>query len=704
MEKKQALERIKKLRSEINHHRYLYHVLDRQEISDAALDSLKHELTLLEDDYPELITKDSPTQRVGGRAVKGFQKVRHDVPMTSLQDVFSDDELFQWEGRISKFLAKKNPQFEYFAEIKVDGFAVSLEYEDGVFARGSTRGGGVTGEDVTENLRTIESIPLILQSDFSSIGNQLGIRKLFQQYPLVQSILSKKIPKRLEVRGEVYMTKDAFNEANRQQKKKNLPLYANPRNIAAGSIRQLDSTVAASRKLEFFAYDLVTDMGQATHEEGHAIARLLGFRTLDLVRRCKDLQDVIAFWKEIGEKRKKLPLLIDGIVAQVNDGRLFERLGVVGKAPRGAVAYKFPAEEATTIIEDITVQVGRTGALTPVAVLSPVRIGGVMVSRASLHNFDEIRRLGVKIGDTVVVERSGDVIPKVKGALPGLRPKNAREFHIPKKCPVCGFLVAQKEGEVAFRCSNKNCPAVKREHLYHFVAKQSFDIKGLGPKILDVLMDSALIRDGADIFLLKKEDVEILERFAEKSADNLIRSIQDSKNIEAWRFLNSVGIIHVGEETARTLASLFADSIKKKVVSPRAIHSFFSDFSIEKLREVPDVGPVVAQSIFLWFHDVVHEKFLQKLDGAGIRIILPSRKKDSFAPLRGKTFVLTGELSSMSRDEAKEKIRSHGGAVSESVSKKTSYVVAGENPGSKYTHAEKLGVPILREADFLKLI
>lgn len=709
-EKQKIKERIEKLRDEINYHRYLYHVLDTQEISDAALDSLKHELARLEEAYPEFITPDSPTQRVGGAVLKGFKKVQHAVRMLSLQDVFSEEEFRAWEERISKVVPdfrKKLSRDGYFAELKADGFAVSLEYEDGVFVRGSTRGDGVTGEDVTENLKTIESIPLRLTTDFESVWKiKKHILDLCERFPNIKRIF-RALPRHIEVRGEVYMAKNAFEAVNREQKKQGLSLYANPRNIAAGSIRQLDPKVAASRKLDFLAYDLVTDIGQHTHEEEHVIAQLLGFKTISLARRCRDINGIMEFWNEVQKKREKLPLLIDGIVAQVNNGKLFEQLGVVGKAPRGAVAFKFPAEEATTVVEDIIVQVGRTGVLTPVAVLKPVQIGGVTVSRATLHNYDEIQRLGLKIGDTVVIERSGDVIPKVKEALPRLRPKDARAFHMPRRCPVCGSPVIHHGGEVAYRCSNTRCSAIEKETIYHFVSKYAFDIKGLGPKIIDVLVDNALIRDAADIFLLKKEDLEILERFGEKSASNLIESIERARTVDLWRFLYALGILHVGEETARLLARYISDRRLRTsdTVKISEIAQLFQEASVDELEKLQDVGPVVGKSIHEWFYEKRNIHFLERLEKAGVRIKATRDTRHATRDtLRGLSFVFTGELSGMTRDEAKEKVRELGADVSESVSKKTRYVVVGENPGSKYDKAKKLGVKILDEKEFLKIL
>ncbi len=676
MDKRTASERVKKLRSEINHHRYLYHVLDRQEISDAALDSLKHELDELERQFPDLITPDSPTQRVGGQPLKGFKKVTHDVRMLSLQDVFSIEEFSDWVERISKILGADAERLEFFAELKVDGFAVSLEYEDGMFVRGSTRGDGTVGEDVTENLRTIEAIPLLLE---------------------------KKTEGRVEVRGEVYMAKKAFEEMNRDQKKKGLQEYANPRNIAAGSIRQLDPRIAASRKLDFLSYGLVTDLGQKRYSEERKILNDLGFKTISPSYAGKTAKDIEKFWNDVQKRRDTLQFLIDGIVVKVDDNELYERLGVVGKAPRGAVAFKFPAEEATTVVEDILVQVGRTGVLTPVAALRPVHIAGVTVSRATLHNYDEIKRLGLKIGDTVVVERSGDVIPKVREVLLRLRPKDAREFHMPKRCPICDSPVIHKEGEVAYRCSNVRCLAVEKENLYHFVSKYAFDINGLGPKIIDVLVENALIRDAADIFKLRKEDVEILERFGEKSASNLIESIRASSETDLWRFLYALGILHVGEETARLLADAIEAKLGKKKIDIGGIASYFESASVDDLKELPDVGPVVARSIHEWFRDPRNRRLVEKLSEAGISIRAPKKAVRS-GKFDGVSFVFTGELAGLSRDDAKNLVRERGGEVSESVSKKTGYVVVGENPGSKAEKARSLGVKMLTEEEFLKMI
>ncbi|MBI3442774.1 MAG: NAD-dependent DNA ligase LigA [Candidatus Sungbacteria bacterium] len=663
-------QRIKELRTEINHHRYLYHVLNRQEISDAALDSLKHELAQLEQRHPHLITPDSPTQRVAGKPLAGFFKVRHETPMLSLADAFSEQELNEWEARIRKLLPASAP-LDYFAELKVDGFAVSLVYEDGVFISGSTRGDGTVGEDVTENLKTIDSIPLRLREN----------KKV------------RAVPRRLEVRGEVYMTKKVFGKINAEQKKKGLPLFANPRNIAAGSMRQLDPAMTASRKLDFLCWQLVTDLGQKTHEEEHLIARIFGFKTVEIAERCKNTDAVMAFWKRVLDEREKLPFLIDGIVVQTNSERVFRELGVVGKTPRAAIALKFPAEEATTIVERIVVQIGRTGVLTPIAVLRPVSVAGVTVSRATLHNLDEIRRLDVRAGDTVVIRRAGDVIPDIVHVLPKLRPRNAKKFQMPKK--FCGQKVVRAAGEAAHRIKHpEQCELVARERLYHFVSKNAFDISGLGPKIIDRLLEEGLVQDAADFFALTEGDIQPLERFAEKSSKNLITAIQKKKAIDFPRFIYALGILHVGEETAIDLAARFG--------TLEALRSAGQ----EELEQIPHVGPVVGRSVFAWFRNPQNRALLEKMAKVGVHS-RPHHKEplaDRNAPLAGLTFVLTGTLSQLSRDQAKQRIRELGGTISESVSKKTSFVVAGKEPGSKLDKAQTLKVTILNEKQFLKKI
>lgn len=662
----EAKKRIEKLKRVINHHRFLYHVLDKQEISEAALDSLKKELFDLEQQYPDLVTPDSPTQRVGGEPLRAFKKFKHPKKMYSFNDAFNREDMEDWENRFLK-LTKDPLKDGYYCELKIDGLAIELVYEDGILVTGATRGDGVTGEDVTENLKTIEAIPLNLNESKISA------------------------PKTLVVRGEIFLTTKEFERINREQKKKKQKAYANPRNLAAGSIRQLDPKVTASRKLDSFAYALVTDLGQKTHEEEHELLKKLGFKINSHNKRQKDLDDVQKFRDKWEKERDKLEYQIDGMVVQINNNEKFERLGIVGKAPRGAIAYKFSPMEAETVVEDIVVQVGRTGILTPVAVLKPVGIGGVTVSRATLHNLDEIRRLDVKIGDTVIVGRAGDVIPDIKKVIKELRTGKEKEFHMPKKCPVCGGKVVKIPGQVAYRCANKNCPAVKREGIYHFASKEAFDIEGVGPKIIDQLMEAALIRDAADLFYLKKEDLLNLPRFAEKSAQNVIDSIQDKKKIPLNKFIYSLGIANVGIETATDLARKFGALDK------------FSRASEEELLAVKDIGGVVAKSIVEWFGAKYNQELLKKLEKADVKPI-PEKKTAKSGKLKDKTFVFTGSLEMLSREEAEDLVRELGGDASSSISEDTDYVVAGEEPGSKYDKAKKLGVKILSEKEFLKLV
>ncbi len=482
--KKEARERIEKLKKEIQHHDYLYYVLDRLEISDAVYDSLKRELVELEKQFPDLVTPDSPTQRVGGPPLEKFEKVKHKVPMLSLQDAMNEKELKDWEERIRKFLAPSE-KLDYFSELKMDGLAVTLIYKNGIFYKGATRGDGFTGEEITQNLKTIKSIPL-----------RLRLEEL-------EKILKKEIKiSEIEIRGEVFMSKKAFLEVNEKQKKNREIVFANPRNAAAGSVRQLDPKITASRKLDFYGYQIVTEIGQKTHQEVHQFLKILGFKENPHNQFCKNLEEIIEFHKNIAKIREKLPYEIDGIVVTVNNNKIFNKLGVVSRVPRGSIAYKFPAAEATTKVKNIIVQVGRTGKLTPVAILEPVRVKGVTISRATLHNEDEIKRLDVRINDTVIVQRAGDVIPDVVSVLKSLRTGKEKKFVMSKNCPICGAKVYRKEGEVAYYCSNKKCFATQQRYLYHFVSKKAFDIKHLGPKIVDQLVNEGLIKDAADIFSL----------------------------------------------------------------------------------------------------------------------------------------------------------------------------------------------------------
>ena len=675
MTRKEAKIRIEKLRKLIDRHRYLTHVLDKQEISEGALDSLKKELFDLEQDFPGLITPDSPTQRVAGAPLTKFKKVEREKPMLSLQDVFSYEDMVLWEDRLKRLLGiQEIKSLNYFAELKFDGLAVELTYKNSVFVLGSTRGNGLIGEDVTQNLKTIETIPLVIPEG----------------------------SKEVIVRGEVLISKKEFAKMNRGQNKNSLPLYANPRNIAAGSIRQLDPKITAQRNLDFYAWDLVSDLGQKTHNQKHKLLKEIGFKINNDIfsKKCQSLREVLKFRESWLKNREKLPFEIDGLVVQVDDINLFNKLGVAGKSPRAGIAFKFPLKEAQTIVENIIIQVGRTGAITPLAILKPVEIGGTMVSRATLHNEDEIKRLSLKIGDTVIVGRAGDVIPDIIKVLPELRAGKEKNFKMPLNCPVCGTNLLRKSGDVVLKCPNTKCKARKTRYFCYFVSRAAFNIEGLGPAIIDQLLKSNLISDPADLFFLKKADLLNLERFAEKSANNLIDSIGAKKNIALSRFIYSLGIDNVGEETSVLIAQkLKVQSAKLKVEDA---FNYYQAISLEEWQEVKDIGPIVAKSIFDWFHEKQNEMFLEKLDKAGITIKNQELKIKNQA-LSGKSFVLTGTLESMAREIAKEKIREAGGDVVDSVSKNTDFVVAGLNPGSKIEKAKYYGVKILTEKEFLRM-
>jgi len=687
MNKEEARGRIGKLKNLINYQRYLYHVLDREEISQPALDSLKKELFDLEKIYPEFITADSPTQRVGGKALTKFEKVRHPKPMLSFNDAFSWEDMEDWLERNSKLLTKEEiSKLNYYCEPKLDGLAIELIYENGIFRTGSTRGDGIFGENVTQNLKTIESVPLKLREmeDISKDLEREGLKEIAKN-------IKENGLKEVVVRGEAVITKKTFELVNKEQTKRRLTPFANPRNLAAGSIRQLDPKITVQRKLDVTAYDLISDFGQRTHAEEHKILAALGFKTNNKFSKyCEDLTEVFDFHQFWQKNRDKLPYEIDGIVVTVNNNKIFEKLGIVGKAPRAAIAYKFPLKEATTTVLDILIQVGRTGAITPVAYLKPVKIGGVTISRATLHNEDEIKRLGLKIGDTVVVGRAGDVIPDIVKVLPELRTGKEKEFHLPKRCPACGTKLVKPEGEVVWRCPNRKCFAKMRRYFYHFVSKGAFNIVGLGHKIIDRLIDANLISDPADLFKLEVGDILSLERFAEKSAKNLIKAVQSKKQITLSRFIYALGIRNVGKETAKDLSENFQTLEKLKTAA------------LEELQKIENIGPVVAKSIFDWLSLKRNLEFLKKMEKDGIEIIM--EKKIKHQPLKGKTFVLTGTLKTITRQDAKEKIRSLGGEISESVSKKTDFVVVGEEPGSKFKIAKELGLKIISEKEFLQML
>jgi len=667
MSKIEAKSRIEKLKKEINHHRYLYHVLDKQEISEAALDSLKHELYVLEQEYPEFITPDSPTQRIGGKPLDKFQKVVHQVRQWSFNDAFDQQEILDFDKRICKILSDLKEDvsgpLDYTAELKIDGLHVVLTYEKGILKNGATRGDGKVGENVTQNLKTIESIPLKLNREVSII-----------------------------VEGEVFMSKDVFDKLNKSRAEKGESLFANPRNAAAGAIRQLDPRVVKERQLGCFVYDLSrADDVETPKTQADELELLdeLGFRVNKNWKNLSKIEDVFDFWNFWYKNKEKENYWIDGIVLKLNKRKWQEIVGYTGKAPRWAIAYKFPAEQVTTIVEDIKVQIGRTGALTPVAHLKPVIVAGSKVSRATLHNQDEIERLDVRIGDTVVIQKAGDIIPEVVNVVKGLRTGEERKFKMPEKCPFCESFVVRKEGEVAFYCPSKNCFAVELRKLSHSVSKKAFNIEGLGPNKIKQLAEEGLISDLADIFELKKGDLEILERFGEKSADNLLESIKKARKITLARFIYSLGIRHVGEEMAIALGKKFSSLGEIEKVKR------------EDLELIEDIGPKVAESIFEYFRNDENLQLVRKLLDAGVEVFRDVKKSKK---LEGISFVLTGSLEKYGREEAKEIIRNLGGEMHSSISKSTNYLIAGENPGSKLKKADELGVKILSEREFLEMI
>lgn len=702
MNKQEAKNRIEKLKREINHYRYVYHVLDKEEISDAAQDSLKHELYKLEAEYPEFVTLDSPTQRVGGVPLKKFKKIKHMTRMMSMEDVFTYNELVDWETRISKILGYK-PK-EYFCELKMDGLAISLIYENGVLVQAATRGDGTIGEDVTQNIKTIEAIPLRLQTDkFEARNSKLEINskrlensnfknsKVVSDFEFRISKIEEAINSRLEVRGEVYISKKEFDRLNREQEKKGLPKYANPRNIAAGSIRQLDSKITANRKLDFNIYEINTDLGVATHAENFAIAKKLGFKINPYIQTITNIEDAEKLYKSWQKKRNGLPYQVDGVVVKINNLAERKKLGSVGKAYRWEIAYKWQPEQVTTIVKDIIVQVGRTGALTPVAVLEPALVAGSMISRATLHNEDEINRKDIRIGDTVIIQKAGDVIPEVVESLKRLRPKNVKKFIMPKFCPVCGKLVIKEKNGVIYRCSNLECYAVMYHRIIHFSSKKAFDIDGLGVKIIEQLIKEGLVRSAVDLFKLKEEDLAHLERFAQKSATNIYQAIQKSKEISLERFIYSLSIPLVGEEMSNDLAKQFG-TLKK-----------IRHASYEEINRLYGVAEKTAKGIFDWLSNKGHQKFIDELLAVGVKVI-DYHSPVSANKLHGQSFIVTGTLPTLTREEAHKKIIQYGGEVQTSVASKTNYLILGENPGSKLEKAKRYGIKIISEKEFLKMI
>jgi DNA ligase (NAD+) len=657
--------RVEKLREEIEYHNYRYYALDQPEISDAQYDLLLRKLEKIEEQYPELRTPNSPTQRVGAPPLEEFEIVRHTLPMLSLANAFDETEAKDFDKRVKKFLGTSE-DVEYVTEPKLDGLAVELVYERGQFIVGSTRGDGVNGENITQNLRTINTIPLQL------------IRKEIQ------------VPERLEVRGEVIMQLKKFRDLNRKREQMGEPLFANPRNAAAGSVRQLDSKITAERPLEIYLYALGEVRGWTFKTQWEVLKTLprWGLRTNLHVQKCKNIEEVLDYYHEMNEKRETLPYEIDGTVIKVNRFDLQTRLGEISRSPRWALAFKFQPKQETTKILDIIVQVGRTGALTPVAVMEPIKVGGVEVSRATLHNQDEIDKKDVRVGDTVVIQRAGDVIPEVVQVIESKRTGKEKKFKMPSKCPVCGAEVIKEEA--IHRCIGLDCPAQLKGRIKHFASKRAMDIEGLGVKLIDQLVDKGLIKDVADIYYISKEELIELERMADKSAQNIIDAVEASKTKPLSKVLYALGIRHVGESTAEDLVRRF----------PR-LDDFFH-LSEEGLMEVEGIGPEVAASVHQFFGDKKNKESIERLKKAGVKVIEPKVKEKG--KLIGKTFVFTGALKSFGRDEARNIVESMGGMTASSVSKKVDFVVVGEDPGSKFDKAKELGIKTLTEEEFKKMI
>ena len=657
--------KVEKLREELRKHNYKYHVLDNPEISDYEYDQMLKELEELEDKYPELKTDDSPTQRVGGEPRDEFQKVEHSTQILSLANAFDAQELKDFDDRIKRNINEKD--YQYIVEHKIDGLSAILRYENGSLSLGATRGNGRVGEDVTHNLKTIQSIPLKL----------------------------RKTDMDLELRGEVFIRKDDFEKLNEKRAENEQNLFANPRNAAAGSVRQLDPKVVAKRPLSFIAYDLVNfedgDYNIDNHKQALELLKELGFN-INWYQKCDNIDEVIEVCEKWVEKREEIDFEIDGLVIKVDQLALREKLGATSKSPRWAIAYKFPAQQKTTKVKDIDVTVGRTGALTPNAVLEPVFLDGSTVSRATLHNEDEVKRKDVRINDTVLVQKAGDVIPEVVKVIKEKRTGNEVEFEMPDHCPVCGEKVYREEGEAVTRCTNISCPAQRRESILHFVSRDAMDIEGVGPALVDQLLENDLIVNFADLYYLKKEHLMDLERMAEKSSQNVVDAIEESKDRELNRLIYALGIRYIGSNSARILTNHYSsiDELKKS--------------SQKELLEIDEIGPVMAESIVNYFKSEHNLQVIEKLKEVGVRMEKEKEEENTKQHLEGKSFVFTGSLDSYTRKDASKLVRKYGGNVKSSVSSRTSYLVVGDNPGSKYEQAQDLDVEILDQDQFEQLI
>jgi len=669
MDREKARREIRELRSEIEHHNWRYYVLDDPEISDAQYDRLMRRLTDMEEQFPEFRTATSPTQRVGAAPLDEFAQVRHSGPMLSLTNSMSEDETREFDGKVKRFLKlAEDERIEYVAEPKFDGVGIELVYEKGFFVVGSTRGDGVTGEDVTINLKTIRALPLRLRGEGADL------------------------PRRLEVRGEVYMDIKNFEALNREREKRGEPFFANPRNAAAGSLRQLDPSITAGRPLNIFLYALGKVEGCRFENQWDFLQQLpkWGLRVNKHIRKCRGIEEAIDYCAEMLPVREKLPYEIDGVVIKVNSFALQDKLGIISRSPRWAIACKFPPKQETTRVLGIVAQVGRTGALTPVAIMEPVRIGGVEVKRATLHNQDEVDRKDVRVGDTVVVQRAGDVIPEVVKVITGKRPAGAKRYRLPPQCPICGADVVRFEDEAVARCTGISCPAQLKENIRHFASRRAMDIDGLGEKIIEQLVDTGAVKNVADLYFLTKKEILSLERMAEKSASNLLEAIDRSRATTLDRLIFALGIRHVGEHIAKVLAGAFGSMERLQVARE------------DELLATREVGPQIAQSIKTFFGQRVNVRVVERLLKGGVRYA-PVKKSEKGA-LVGKAFVFTGALEKFSREEAEKLVEDAGGRASSSVSTKTDYVVAGTDPGSKYEKAKELGVTILTEEEFIKLL